>query len=154
VFGLAVFDGFQHTLTSWFARYLNVYLWLPVANIFGTIIGKVQQKMIELDISQIQTDGDTFFSSTDIAYLVFLIIGIVGYFTVPSVANYIIHAGGAGATVQKVTNMVNAGGNAVAGRTAETAGHVGRTPQYINEGYHEKDRMGGGYMADKLSGKS
>ncbi len=35
VFGIAVFDGFQHTLTVWIARYLNIFLWLPVANIFG-----------------------------------------------------------------------------------------------------------------------
>lgn len=45
VFGLAVFDGFQHTLTSWLAKYLNVFLWLPVANIFGSIIGKVQENI-------------------------------------------------------------------------------------------------------------
>jgi hypothetical protein len=32
VFGIAVFDGFQHTLTVWLARYINIYLWLPVAN--------------------------------------------------------------------------------------------------------------------------
>jgi conjugative transposon TraJ protein len=37
VFGIAVFDGFQHTLTVWMARYINVFLWLPVANIFGSI---------------------------------------------------------------------------------------------------------------------
>lgn len=43
VFGLAVFDGFQHTLTVWLARYINVFLWLPVANIFGSIIGKIQK---------------------------------------------------------------------------------------------------------------
>jgi conjugative transposon TraJ protein len=42
VFGLAVFDGFQSTLTVWLAKYINVFLWLPVANIFGAIIGKVQ----------------------------------------------------------------------------------------------------------------
>jgi hypothetical protein len=29
--------------------------------------------------------------------LIFLLIGIIGYFTVPSVANYIVNAGGAGA---------------------------------------------------------
>ncbi|WP_237073790.1 conjugative transposon protein TraJ [Mucilaginibacter mali] len=34
-FGLGVFDGFQHTIKQWIARYINVYLWLPVANIFG-----------------------------------------------------------------------------------------------------------------------
>jgi conjugative transposon TraJ protein len=94
VFGLAVFDGFQHTLTVWMARYINVFLWLPVANIFGAIIGKVQQNMLAIDISQVQNSGDTFFSSTDTAYLIFLLIGIVGYFTVPSTANYIVNAGG------------------------------------------------------------
>src|SRR6476469_4372801 len=103
VFGLAVFDGFQHTLTIWIARYINIFLWLPVANIFGSIIGKIQEKMLELDISQVQDYGDTFFSRTDVAYLVFMIIGIVGYFTVPSVANYIVHAGGGGALGHKVT---------------------------------------------------
>jgi conjugative transposon TraJ protein len=69
-FGIAVFDGFQHTLTGWIARYINIYLWLPVANIFGAIIGRIQQKMIALDIKQVQDMGDTFFSATDMAYLV------------------------------------------------------------------------------------
>jgi conjugative transposon TraJ protein len=105
VFGLSVFDGLQHTLRAWLARYLNIFLWLPVANIFGSIIGKVQEKMIALDIAQVQQYGDTVFSSTDAAYLVFLIIGIVGYFTVPSVANYIVQAGGGNALLQRVNRF-------------------------------------------------
>lgn len=107
VFGLAVFDGFQHTLTVWLAKYINVFLWLPVANIFGAIIGKVQENMLKLDISQVQSAGDTFFSSTDTAYLIFLIIGTIGYFTVPSVANYIVNAGGGNGLLQKVNNIVS-----------------------------------------------
>nr|WP_295933664.1 conjugative transposon protein TraJ [uncultured Dyadobacter sp.] len=104
-FGIAVFDGFQFTLTSWIARYINVFLWLPVANIFGAIIGKIQEKMIAMDIRQIEGSGDTFFNAHDMAYLIFLIIGIVGYFSVPSVASYIIHAGGPSALLQKTTNL-------------------------------------------------
>jgi conjugative transposon TraJ protein len=107
VLGLSVFDGFQHTLTTWLAKYINVFLWLPVGNIFGAIIGKVQENMLKLDISQVQTAGDTFFSSTDTAYLIFLIIGIIGYFTVPSVANYIVNAGGGNGLLQKVNTMVS-----------------------------------------------
>jgi conjugative transposon TraJ protein len=107
VFGLSVFDGFHHTLRAWLARYINVFLWLPVANIFGSIIGKIQQNMIQLDINQIQANGDTFFSSTDTAYLIFLIIGIIGYFTVPSIANHIVHAGGNNALLYKTTNFFN-----------------------------------------------
>ncbi len=52
VFAIAVFDGFQHTLTVWIARYLNVFLWLPVANIFGGIMGKIQENMLNEDLLQ------------------------------------------------------------------------------------------------------
>lgn len=105
-FGLAVFDGFQHTLVQWIARYVNVYLWLPVANVFGYIINVIQTKMLELDLSQIESEGRTFFSSTDTAFLIFMIIAIVGYTTVPSVANYIIYAGGKDSLLHKTSNIV------------------------------------------------
>lgn len=105
VFGLAVFDGLQNTLTSWLARYINVFLWLPVANIFGAVIGKIQENMLKVDIGQIEQTGDTFFSSTDMAYMVFMVIGIVGYFTVPSIANHIVQAGGGNGFLHKVTNL-------------------------------------------------
>src|SRR5690606_33168944 len=59
VFGLSVFEGFQHTLKHWLARYVNVFLWLPVANLFGAIIGKIQENMLKIDIDQIGQAGDT-----------------------------------------------------------------------------------------------
>jgi conjugative transposon TraJ protein len=124
VFGISVFDGFQHTLTVWLARYLNVYLWLPVANIFGSIIGKIQEQMLKLDLVQINTSGDTFFSRTDMGYLIFMIIGIVGYFTVPSVANYIVHAAGGDALGQRVTSIFTNSSSSVITRTAAGAGMI------------------------------
>jgi len=164
VFGISVFDGFQHTMTVWLARYINIYLWLPVANIFGSIIGKIQENMLKIDIAQAGEYGDTFFSRTDVAYLVFMIIGIIGYFTVPSVANYIVHAGGGGALGQKVTSMfsssttsvmstasqgttmaADAMGNA-AGRMYQSMANSGNSEPYF------KDKEN--YMADKLKGKS
>lgn len=114
VFGIAVFDGFQHMLTVWIARYLNIFLWLPVANIFGGIMGKIQENMLKVDLQQITSNGDTFFSTTDTGYLIFMVIGIVGYFTVPSVANYIIHAGGGNTLLYKVTNLMSTSSRTVA----------------------------------------
>ncbi|SHN13939.1 Bacteroides conjugative transposon TraJ protein, partial [Flavobacterium xinjiangense] len=164
VFGISVFDGFQHTLTVWLARYINIYLWLPVANIFGSIIGKIQEKMLQLDIAQANDYGDTFFSKTDMAYLVFMIIGIVGYFTVPSVANYIVHAGGGGALGQKVTSIFsNATTSAVnsassgAGMVVDGMGNaVGRMSQSMSgsssSSPYFKDKES--YMGDKLKGNS
>ena len=169
VFGLAVFDGFQHTLTVWIARYINIFLWLPVANIFGSIIGKIQEKMLQLDISQVQNAGDTFFSSTDVAYLVFMIIGIVGYFTVPSVANYIVNAGGGGAMVQKVTSLFSNTSrsvvNTMSSGTGMVADAMGNQAERMsssmssygtNSGYFNEGNSSGksNYMQDKISGKS
>ncbi|MCQ6958312.1 conjugative transposon protein TraJ [Mucilaginibacter aquariorum] len=159
VFGLSVFDGFQHTLTSWLAKYLNVFLWLPVANIFGAIIGKVQENMLKLDISQVQNAGDTFFSSTDTAYLVFLMIGIIGYFTVPSVANYIVNAGGGHGLLQKVNTMVINTGNttmaassATGSRMQQGATNLVNAPKDFLTGYNGSDGNGktGSFEANKL----
>lgn len=91
-FGLSVFDGFQHSMKQWIARYVNVYMWLPIANIFGAIIAKIQVNMIQLE----QSGGaaNPHFGDTNTAYLIFMVIGIVGYFTVPGIANYIMNVGG------------------------------------------------------------
>ncbi|MEX2233120.1 MAG: conjugative transposon protein TraJ [Cyclobacteriaceae bacterium] len=163
VFGFAVFDGFQHTLTVWLARYISVFLWLPVANIFGSIIGKIQENMLKIDIQQIIRYGDTFFSTTDTAYLIFLVIGIVGYFTVPSVANYIVHAGGGYALMHKSSNVFTGGvrtsvaGAVVAGSAAMgVASHVTEKFGDHQNGQHgtSGDASHGNYMHDKLSGKT
>ncbi|HEV2483189.1 MAG TPA: conjugative transposon protein TraJ [Puia sp.] len=113
VLGLSVFDVFRHSLSTWLARYVNVFLWLPVANIFGAIIATVQAQMIRLDIQQIRTNGSTYFSSGDIAYLIFLLIGILGYFVVPSVAGYIVQAAGGDALIGKVGKVVRSSGEKV-----------------------------------------
>jgi conjugative transposon TraJ protein len=153
VFGIAVFDGFQHTLTVWIARYLNIFLWLPVANIFGSVMGKIQENMLKEDLHQIASNGDTFFSTTDTAYLIFMIIGIIGYFTVPSVANYIIHAGGGNALLQKVTNVMS-----LSTRTTINSS-VSMTRDALGGAYNAVSNSmadagsSGGYFKDKISGK-
>ncbi|HUC82373.1 MAG TPA: conjugative transposon protein TraJ [Flavisolibacter sp.] len=156
VFGIAVFDGFQHTLTVWIARYLNIFLWLPVANIFGGIMGKIQENMLKADLQQIASNGDTFFSTTDTAYLIFMVIGIVGYFTVPSVANYIVHAGGGNTLLYKVTNMMTSTGRSItqsagAGATSMVKDMYGNTAGEIRSGMASASGAAN-YFRDKLKG--
>uniref|UniRef100_F4C116 Conjugative transposon TraJ protein n=1 Tax=Sphingobacterium sp. (strain 21) TaxID=743722 RepID=F4C116_SPHS2 len=168
VLGLAVFDGFQQSLVQWLARYINVFLWLPISNIFGSILGKIQENMLKIDIGQIGQSGDTFFSTYDTAYLIFMLIGIVGYFTVPNVANYVVQAGGANAMLQKVTSIVTtsamaAGGLATGGAAGVMQGgsnilQAGKQYSGQHEGsgsYGASGTMGkgGAYLYDKLSGK-
>ncbi len=94
VLGLSVFDGFQHTLSKYFARYINVYLWLPVANILGATLGTIQENVLKMDLKNLTETGTTFFSTYDLGYIIFMLIGIIAYTTVPSIADQIVHVGG------------------------------------------------------------
>lgn len=176
VFGLAVFDGFQNSLSAWLAKYVNVFLWLPVCNIFGAILGKIQERMLALDLDQIATKGDTVFSAQDTGYLIFMLIGIVGYFTVPSIAGFIVNAGGGGAMLQKMTSLASSttsmsagmGANAIGGATnrmGTALDNIANAKQHFNEGLSGQahgsgvigavGRLAGNtqYMHDKLMGE-
>jgi conjugative transposon TraJ protein len=164
VFGFAVFDGFQQSLTVWVARYVNIFMWLPIANILGSILGKIQENMLKIDISQLAEEGETFFSSSDVAYLIFLVIGIVAYFCVPTVANYIAHAGGGNSILQKVNMIVSSSsrsamgaGSAGAGMAADALGNQARQLYQGYAGSSQGDYFADGANSaqrDKLSGKT
>lgn len=124
VFGLSVFDGFHHTLTAWLAKYINVFLWLPIANILGSLIGQIQQEMIKLDIAQLQATGETTFGSTDAAYIIFLLMAIVGYFTVPTIANFVIQAGHHNPHQKAVNNAASGAASMVTSGATTAAGTI------------------------------
>lgn len=177
-FGLSIFDGFGSTLRHWLARYINVFLWLPIANIFGAVIGKIQENMLKIDIAQVAETGDTFFSRTDLGYLIFLIIGIMGYLSVPNIANQVLWVGGGDSLTGRATGAAMAAGGiaggmaggfagAAAGRAMETAGNIAKAPYDIHKGYSGKDTGSGlaadigssigktgAYMYDKLKGSN
>ena len=117
-FAISVWDGFQSTLMQWFCRYIQVYLWLPVSDMFSTILAKIQ------------ADPNFSLDSSDGVYIVFMIIGIIGYFTIPTVAGWIIQAGGMGSYGRGVTQLAGRGAalaGGVAGAAAgNAAGRVGR----------------------------
>jgi len=93
VFGIAVWDGLSGSLTAWFSRYISVYLWLPVSSILTALLTKIQVLMIQKDISAL-SDPNYLPDSGSWYYIVFFLIGIVGFFCVPTVAGWIIEAGG------------------------------------------------------------
>lgn len=167
VFGLCVFDGFTHLLHGWLTRYIQVFLWLPVANIFGSIIGRIQENMLKIDLTQIQEAGDTFFSRTDMAYLIFLIIGIVGYFTVPAVANYIVNVGTGDAYSRLVSNTftttASAGAAAVGGAAGATIVGAQQTVNHMASAFrgtaepHKLDsatKADSSFMSERMKGNS
>ena len=129
-FALLVWDGFRSTLTQWICRYIQVYLWLPVSDMFSTILAKIQVLMLQNDIERMQADPNFSLDSSDGVYIVFLCIGIIGYFTIPTVAGWIIQAGGMGGYGRNVNQMAGRAGSmagSVAGAAAGNAvGRVGK----------------------------
>ena len=157
-FGISVFDGFHHAIAAWFARYINEYLWLPVTIIFGCSIGRIQEKMLQVDMEQIQTYQDIFFSDTDVAYLIFLTIGIIGYFTVPSVANAIVQASVPNTLTSKVNSLVNSTTrqlyNSTLSMTAIWAAHTSRNWEKSSYRKNANDSYEESYLKDKIQNQN
>ncbi len=118
-FALSIYDGFQSTLTNWISRYISIYLWLPVADLFSAVLSKIQELMLKTDIALLQNPSYVPDGSNGV-YIVFLIIGIIGYFSIPTVAGWIIQAGGGGGFNRNV-NTAAAKGAALAGGVAGSA---------------------------------
>ena len=123
-FAFSIYDGFQATLSQWLTRYISIYLWLPVADIFSAVLSKIQELMLQQDIALLQ-DPNYIPDGSNGVYIVFLIIGIIGYFTIPTVAGWIIQSGGAGAYGSAVNKTASKAGGIAGGVAGSVAGNVG-----------------------------
>lgn len=92
-FALSIFDGLQNSLNQWFARYISVYLWLPIADIFSAILAKTQTLIVQNQL-QVLLDPTTQQFSYNAINAVFMLIAIVGYLTIPTVASWVVQAVG------------------------------------------------------------
>ena len=124
-FAFSVWDGFQSTLAQWFTRYISVYLWLPVSDLFSCMLAKIQVLMLQKDIIELQNNPDYSIDNSNSVYIIFMLIGIVGYFTVPTVAGWIVQAGGGGNYNRNLNRSAVKGGGFVAGAAGSALGNIG-----------------------------
>lgn len=123
-FAFSVYDGFQSTLTQWLARYISVYLWLPISDIFSSVLARIQVLMLQQDIALLQ-DPTYIPDGSNGVYIVFLIIGIIGYFTIPTVAGWVIQAGGMGSATGAINKTAGKAGAIAGGAAGAAAGNIG-----------------------------
>lgn len=123
-FAISVWDGFQSTLTQWLTRYISVYLWLPVADLFSAMLAKINAMSVQRDI-ELLSDPSFVPDPENSVYLIFMIIGIVGYFTIPTVTSWIIQAGGAGNFTRNVSQTAMRSGNIGAAAAGVAVGNIG-----------------------------
>lgn len=122
-FAISVYDGFQSTLTQWITRYISVYMWLPVSDLFSSVLARIQVLMLTKDI-EAMSDPTFIPDSSNTVYMVFLIIGIFGYFTIPTVANWIIMAGGVSGANRAMNQTAAKAGNVAAAGAGAAVGNV------------------------------
>ena len=122
-FAISVYDGFQSTLTQWITRYISVYLWLPVSDLFSSILARIQVLMLQQDIEAL-SDPNFIPDSSNTVYIIFMIIGIVGYFTIPTIAGWIIQAGGLGGMNRNLSKTATTGGNLAGAAAGAATGNI------------------------------
>ena len=118
-FALSIYDGFQSTYQLDFPVYKRVPV-ASVADIFSAVLSKIQALMLESDVALLQ-DPSYIPDSSNGVYIVFLIIGIIGYFSVPTVAEWIIQSGGGASGAM---SGINRAGAFTAGVARGIAGNV------------------------------
>ena len=131
-FAISVYDGFQSTLTGWISRYISVYLWLPVSDLFSSILAKIQVLMLQNDISELQNNPNFSIDASNTVYVIFMIIGIVGYFTIPTVAGWIISAGGMSAYNRNIQTTAAKTGAAAGAISGAISGNI--SGRLVNDG--------------------
>ena len=123
-FGSAIFPGFSGGIAKWLGNFITISLWVPVANIFGTIMNTFQIQMLQGDINRLNSGAGV--DSADFGYLVFLCIAIAGYLIIPKVTEMLVATSGAGQVASAFIGAAT-GAAAMAGATAGMAGRAGTT---------------------------
>src|SRR5690606_15772350 len=71
-FAISVWDGFQSTLTQWLTRYVSVYLWLPVSDLFSSMLARIQSLILEMDIAML-ADPTYIPDTSNTVYIIFML---------------------------------------------------------------------------------
>lgn len=111
-FAAACFPPLESSFSNWLSHYITVSLWLPLANLLTAVLSRASSMMCEVQLQSISVTG----AANQILLLAMMVVGIFGYFSIPSVSNWIVQAGGSGSYARNMTQAgMKAGGKAASG---------------------------------------
>lgn len=127
-FAISIYDGFQNSLIQWLSKYISVFLWLPICNIFTALINRLEIMALQKEMDIMYDYGFYVFNSSGLIYLIFLIIGTIGIFMIPTVSTWIVQTGGMGNYTRGMNLATLFVGNRIAanlgGYSGRAAGHT------------------------------
>ena len=137
-FAISVFPSFQSSLSQWLSKYIAIYLWLPISDLFSAIIARLQTLSLQNDAELAASGYNWYFDTNSTIYLVFILVAICGYFCIPSIASWVVQANGTGSYNRAVGKMAAFGGGVAGyaigrtwGTSKEAAGAVGKFAKFI-----------------------
>ena len=119
-FAISVFDGFQSTLTQWLTKYISIYLWLPISDLFSAIIARLQTLSMRHDADLMAGGYNGYVDWSNSLNLIFMLVAVCGYLCIPSIASWVVQANGFAAynkTVSKMTSLASGAAGWMAGKT-------------------------------------
>lgn len=152
-FSISLLPGMSQQPIQWLLQYIGKFMWLPVANVLASMLNEIQIQMISsMEKLTIGGGGIAFFSPTDVSSIVFLIIGIVGFFCVPSISSMILSVAGvgAGSLGGKAAGVITAPISAAAGVATMAAGAAVGGAVGAAGASKAQEKKGG--MASKIKG--
>ena len=94
-----------------------------MSDLFSSVLARIQTLMLQKDIEQL-SDPNFIPDGSNTVYIIFMIIGIVGYFTIPTVASWIVSAGGTAAYNRNVARAGSVAGAVAGAATGKVAGKL------------------------------
>src|SRR3546814_17351537 len=88
------------------------------------MLARIQSLILERDIAML-SDPTYIPDTSNTVYIIFMIIGIVGYFTIPTVTGWNIQAGGAGNFTRTVNKAARKSGNIYGTGEGAAEGNIG-----------------------------
>ena len=89
------------------------------------MLAKIQVLMLQNDILELQNNPNYSLDNSNSVYVIFMLIGIIGYFTVPTVAGWIVQAGGGGNYNRNINRTAAKAGGFAAGAAGSGLGNIG-----------------------------
>lgn len=111
VFAIGIAPSLTSSISSWFARYIQISLWLPLSDLITYIIRAME--VVVLKAHQAHTVGGIVYYPDDAMTLI-SIISIAAIFKVPTIAGWIISSAGAGSMSASINKTTQAAASAIA----------------------------------------
>jgi conjugative transposon TraJ protein len=121
-FAFSIFPGFGNGITHWLAKYISIYLWLPIFNIITILLTQAELALTEQVVGAAGTTG---IWGIMVLLIVVYIMGAFVYLSVPTFATWIIAGGASSAEMGTMMKGAAVAGGVAAGVTGWAGGRAG-----------------------------